>query len=98
MCFFAGYKRDEALAAVTVGVLTVLSEQSPQQDPNLNISSPFPLPLFLKEVLLWAISRTCLKQFACYLGLHMLYVWITQNAWQIHASSFKVSLVKLDFF
>ncbi|KAF7640774.1 hypothetical protein LDENG_00015170 [Lucifuga dentata] len=44
-------------------------------------SSPSPLPSYLREVLSWTILKTFLRQFACYLALHMLCIWITQNAW-----------------
>ncbi|XP_047677692.1 uncharacterized protein LOC125146056 [Tachysurus fulvidraco] len=84
--------RDEALECITVGVLTVVSEDCPHEGQSSVDLQPISTAIIhhWREVLSWIILKTCLRQFVCCLGLHMHCIWITQNAWQIHSTSFRL--------
>lgn len=83
--------RDEALAAVTVGALTVLSEHSPQQDPNSIQLQPISTAIVLEGSIVMDNIKDLYQAVCLLFGLNTLYIWTAQNAWkntQVHSVSF----------
>ncbi|XP_047657946.1 uncharacterized protein LOC125139090 isoform X1 [Tachysurus fulvidraco] len=81
--------RDEALERISVGVPTVVSEDSPQEGQSSVDLQPISTAIILEGGIVMDHIKN-LPQAVCFLGLHMHCIWITQNAWQIHSTSFRL--------